>query len=289
MDKCANPECEYMANPDPAISIGFCCEKCEGRFNGEEWALSGKKKHTAYCTSKTMEAQSWEPEPAWGGGGKGTYGGYGKAQTHSMKCAHPECNFMTNSDPSISQDYCCEKCEGLDKGEEWAVGSGGKRHYKSCEKREFVGGMGGGYGKGAQLGSWATQAFAAAAGWGGGQFQQKGQFVQKGGPYAPSPSKGFVAKGKGKDSSKGNMHQYTAACKVWVGDIPEGTTIDAVKEHFGMTGYVVKDAFVRGTTGAVAFENEQDAEDAITVFNGSDLDGSCIKVDVWSQGAKKEE
>merc|ERR1712083_146473 len=30
----------------------------------------------------------------------------------------------------------CPKCEGMDNGEEWA--EGGKRHYKSCEKRVYV-------------------------------------------------------------------------------------------------------------------------------------------------------
>merc|ERR1719189_2941857 len=74
---CQVPECEYPANPDRSVcSEGFCCDKCEGRFNGEEWAMGGKKKHTAYCTSKTEAGGGGEDPsgmmgygPAFGGGG----------------------------------------------------------------------------------------------------------------------------------------------------------------------------------------------------------------------------
>merc|ERR1712061_428188 len=70
--------------------------------------------------------------------------GWGGGQAWGAKCAHPDCNYMRHSDPSISKLYCCEKCEGLHKGEEWA--EGGKRHYKSCEKIEVSSGGGGGWG-----------------------------------------------------------------------------------------------------------------------------------------------
>lgn len=121
--KCKNPDCEYQANSDPAISAGFCCEKCEGRWNGEEWAMIGKKKHTAYCSSKQFVPNFCVPA-------------YGPVLNRA-KCAHPDCNYMRNSDPTISRLYCCEKCDGLHKGEKWA--KSGKRHYKNCEKIEFIG------------------------------------------------------------------------------------------------------------------------------------------------------
>jgi len=62
--KCPHPECEYPANPDPRVSAaGFCCEKCEARFNGEEWGFelgtSKKQKknprHTGACTCHTYD------------------------------------------------------------------------------------------------------------------------------------------------------------------------------------------------------------------------------------------
>lgn len=131
MPPCLNPECEYPANPDVQISDGFCCEKCEGRFKGEDWAMNLKKEkmHTACCTSKDSSI-FLDPKVLLGINLNSAFGGYGPVK--GGKCKHPGCNFMQNSDPWISNGYCCEKCEGLHKGEAWA--EGGKRHYKSCEQ-----------------------------------------------------------------------------------------------------------------------------------------------------------
>eukprot|EP00928_Gymnodinium_smaydae_P078993 TRINITY_DN63025_c0_g1_i1.p1 TRINITY_DN63025_c0_g1~~TRINITY_DN63025_c0_g1_i1.p1 ORF type:complete len:236 (-),score=25.29 TRINITY_DN63025_c0_g1_i1:170-877(-) len=59
--RCANPECEHPKNTDPEYSQtcpGFCCEKCMGRFNGEEWAFQGKKKHNAFCSGAQPKNKS---------------------------------------------------------------------------------------------------------------------------------------------------------------------------------------------------------------------------------------
>lgn len=162
---CRNPDCQYPANPDPQVSVDFCCEKCEGRFNGEAWATQGKKKHTAYCSSNSDGAEvgysaqdsgygapsgasysapgagyggpSWLYNPMSSGGP--AYGSHSRGGSHKTleKCANPRCTYLENSDPSISFRYCCEKCEGADKGEAWA--EGGKKHYKTCEKIEADG------------------------------------------------------------------------------------------------------------------------------------------------------
>lgn len=120
---CGNPDCEFVAHSDPSISVDFCCDKCEARFKGEEWAWSAKKKHTAYCASKSV-----------GNVVASQLGGYGPTMP-GKKCEHPDCNYMRNPDPSVSRLYCCEKCEGLHKGAAWAAG--GKRHFKSCAKIEM--------------------------------------------------------------------------------------------------------------------------------------------------------
>lgn len=258
MQKCMDPNCDFMAHPDPEISIGFCCEKCEGRFNGEAWGMAGKR-HTAVCTSKFKNAgadmtwgcgggcapgwdagafnmspealsaaeaaegaegsevavEAYDPDtegqldrwvelkkakefeaadalreelratgiepsqarPAPGQGAKGAKGGGGWARGGMapawMKggwgpepCANPDCVYTKNSDPSISKWYCCEKCEGVATGADWA--QGGKKHYKNCEKIEhssygpIYGGMGGmdgwggkgGWGMGKGAGKW---------------------------------------------------------------------------------------------------------------------------------------
>ena len=52
------------------------------------------------------------------------------------KCEHPDCAFLVHSNPFIgSGRYCCEKCEGLHQGAEWAQ-TKGNRHYKNCERLE---------------------------------------------------------------------------------------------------------------------------------------------------------
>eukprot|EP00401_Gymnodinium_catenatum_P000208 CAMPEP_0117460332 /NCGR_PEP_ID=MMETSP0784-20121206/1948_1 /TAXON_ID=39447 /ORGANISM="" /LENGTH=285 /DNA_ID=CAMNT_0005253991 /DNA_START=80 /DNA_END=937 /DNA_ORIENTATION=+ len=59
-----------------------------------------------------------------------------EAQPSSLLCAHPECEFLVHSNPSIIDDlaesFCCLKCQGRYYGEDWALL--GKRHYKHCEQ-----------------------------------------------------------------------------------------------------------------------------------------------------------
>jgi len=135
MALCKDPNCQYPACNDPQVSVDFCCEKCEGRFNGEDWANGGKKKHTACCTSTNPQAvakafaRGFESQPSF------IPAGFISQPEEKRRCGHPECEYTVNSDPSISADYCCQKCEGMDKGEPWAVG--GKRHYKDCQKCVF--------------------------------------------------------------------------------------------------------------------------------------------------------
>lgn len=70
------------------------------------------------------------------GGGKG-----GKAMMMAMKggwspmmpCGNPDCEYLAHTNPELCAGFCCLKCEGQMKGEEWAMG--GKKHYKHCEKR----------------------------------------------------------------------------------------------------------------------------------------------------------
>merc|ERR1719414_973634 len=79
---CGSPDCEWPVNPDPAVSVGFCCEKCEGRFKGEEWAMGGRKKHTANCTSRKNESSNIPSDLGELGMSAGAYGPAAKA----MKC-----------------------------------------------------------------------------------------------------------------------------------------------------------------------------------------------------------
>jgi len=301
MQPCGDPECEYPANPDPSISDGFCCEKCEGRFNGEEWANSGKKKHTAYCTSKDDSLMEMG-----GGGAASAGGGFGSVDG---KCANPECEYMKHSDPFYSQLYCCEKCEGSHTGADWA--EGGKKHYKHCEKieaSESGGGYGGGSGFGGGFGcggggGYGCGAYGKAAG-------GKGKWMQ--GPYGGYGGKAMCAGGFGKGCGKAipswqgaispiakvsglkkgggkvkatgpSLKDFEADQKVWVGNLPESATINEIKEHFGLIGGTVKfAAIMKGGTGGVAFETAEQAAEAIIVLNNSGFGDQAIQVDVWS-------
>jgi len=298
---CKNPDCEYTANGDPEVSVEFCCEKCEGRFNGEEWAMSGKKKHTAYCTSKVDDGSwgggggsgcgggccgggwgsSYGPAASWGGGG-----GWGGGQ----KCANPECEYMKNSDPSVSRQYCCEKCEGRHKGEDWA--EGGKNHYKSCERNEGGGGGGGGpyggspwdkgSGKGGMLqmlmgmmsgkgkgkgDAWGGDDWGSKGGWGskGDDWGSKGGWGSKGDDWGSKGDKGWGKKGKGggkgsKGSSGPSLRDHDADKKVWVGGLPDDCDEEMLKAHFESAGTVVFAAMMKGKgTGGVAYESPEEA------------------------------
>jgi len=162
--KCAHPECQHPKNSDRSISLHYCCEKCEARANGDEWGMAGKR-HTAYCSSKVGGG-----DPGYDPGNDVGYGvpigNYGPTGGSQQKCAHPECEYCVNSDSSIVLNYCCEKCEGLHQGADWA--EGGKRHYKSCEKIECTGGGGGGgggFGKGKGDGFGFKGAAPKGGGW----------------------------------------------------------------------------------------------------------------------------
>eukprot|EP00930_Biecheleria_cincta_P042098 TRINITY_DN28953_c0_g1_i1.p1 TRINITY_DN28953_c0_g1~~TRINITY_DN28953_c0_g1_i1.p1 ORF type:complete len:272 (+),score=48.99 TRINITY_DN28953_c0_g1_i1:30-818(+) len=165
--KCAHPECEHPQHPSLETYNGYCCDKCEARANGEEWAMNIKKMHSKTCTSKynvgfMMGLQCAHPEckymvtsePSYSKDyccGKceelmqelGTEQPTGWKRHHkycekipAAKCAHPDCIYRVNSNASVSEAYCCSMCEGLCNGEAWALSST-KRHYKNCEQSEI--------------------------------------------------------------------------------------------------------------------------------------------------------
>eukprot|EP00404_Azadinium_spinosum_P023013 CAMPEP_0180614616 /NCGR_PEP_ID=MMETSP1037_2-20121125/31507_1 /TAXON_ID=632150 /ORGANISM="Azadinium spinosum, Strain 3D9" /LENGTH=162 /DNA_ID=CAMNT_0022634331 /DNA_START=33 /DNA_END=521 /DNA_ORIENTATION=+ len=161
---------------------------------------------------------------------------------------------MVNSDPSISRNYCCEKCEGLHKCEAWA--EGGKRHYKSCEKVE-VGSVSGSKGYGKSPAVWAPISF---------------------GPYGKG-------KGKSKDKKGSIKEQFGVSQKIWLGNLPGGLTNDDLKAHFeDLVGLEPKMVSIRGVTGVAAFGSDEEASLAIEALNGSELGGQAIEVDAWTTG-----
>lgn len=155
---CADPDCPHP--PGQAGSELFCCEKCEGRFKGEEWAMGGNRAHTKQCPSRSQESTtpSWEKSS-----GRGSYVPIHQlvsanplpmapmfAPARSSQpchpyiagggrriCRDPNCQIPASTDPA-SEGFCCEKCMGRFKGEEWAftVGAGTRAHTKMCASRD---------------------------------------------------------------------------------------------------------------------------------------------------------
>merc|ERR1712039_420801 len=126
---------------------------------------------------------------------------------------------------------------------------------------------------------------------GGGQEQMvmvpismlKGGQLAKGGGFG----KGF---GKGKKGKGKSLKSFDADCKVWIGDLAEGTTWKELQEHMNQgaekTKWVeVLDGKGKGT-GAVAYASAEAATTAIATLSGSTLKGSVIVCDVWEKKPK---
>jgi len=88
-------------------------------------------------------------------------------------------------------------------------------------------------------------------------------------------------KGKGKFTCKPDR-------KVWIGGLSKEVTRGKLVHHFKET---VKPAIVEimgKGSACISFKTAEDAETAISVLNGSELEGKSIEVDVWTKKEKKE-
>eukprot|EP00746_Dinoflagellata_sp_MGD_P165826 gnl/MRDRNA2_/MRDRNA2_95327_c0_seq1.p1 gnl/MRDRNA2_/MRDRNA2_95327_c0~~gnl/MRDRNA2_/MRDRNA2_95327_c0_seq1.p1 ORF type:complete len:121 (-),score=33.58 gnl/MRDRNA2_/MRDRNA2_95327_c0_seq1:113-475(-) len=98
----------------------------------------------------------------------------------------------------------------------------------------------------------------------------------------------LMGKGKGKGKKSG-MATFATETKVWVGNIPEGTTYQELQEHFKSAGTAKFASVFTGKgkgTGGVAFAEAAEAEKAIKTLNGSTFKGVKIEVDVWTKVEK---
>merc|ERR1712039_53403 len=70
---------------------------------------------------------------------------------------------------------------------------------------------------------------------------------------------------------------------VWVGNIPEGVSIEELQENFKQAGNIVRANLTRGRTGIIEFSTNAEAMQAISMFNGSVVNGSALHVDEWTK------
>merc|ERR1712232_1298363 len=71
-------------------------------------------------------------------------------------------------------------------------------------------------------------------------------------------------------------------CKVWVGGVPMGVSADELKDNFGAAGTVVDAKMMKKGTAMVQFSSRNEAQMAIEMYNGVQINGSTLQVDVWT-------
>merc|ERR1711920_779508 len=87
--------------------------------------------------------------------------------------------------------------------------------------------------------------------------------------------------GNGNGSkSWGNQDRSTT---IWIGNIPEGITQEELAENFKQAGTIKKTNLTKGRTGIIEYTSADEAQKAITMFNGSEVNGSALHVDAWTK------
>merc|ERR1712216_398160 len=97
--------------------------------------------------------------------------------------------------------------------------------------------------------------------------------------------------GKGKKGKRpdSGLRDIDDSLKVWVGGLPADLSEEDMKTAFEAVGTVTKVVKNPSGTGAVVFSTADEAQMAIATFNGGDLNGSTLEVDVWTKKEPKGE
>eukprot|EP00928_Gymnodinium_smaydae_P062248 TRINITY_DN46156_c0_g1_i1.p1 TRINITY_DN46156_c0_g1~~TRINITY_DN46156_c0_g1_i1.p1 ORF type:complete len:322 (-),score=104.43 TRINITY_DN46156_c0_g1_i1:164-1129(-) len=151
---------------------------------------------------------------------------------------------------------------------------------------------------GAVAGSWvfvpagAPTAFAPKNAW-------KGAAVSK---FAGKASGKVISKFSGKGGGKNGaaaaqldnkkwldkVQKVDPSCKVWIGGLNQSTTWKKLEALFKDVVKPATTVIMKKGTAVMSFKTAEDADTAISTFNGSELDGKSIQVDVWTQKEKTE-
>jgi len=106
---------------------------------------------------------------------------------------------------------------------------------------------------------------------------------------------GFGGWGGGKGGGKGwgaggggfKVRDENAPSTVWLGNLPEGISQEEVKTNFEAAGTVKKIQLIKqGKEGFAWFSTPEEAQTAIAMFNGAQINGQAIVVDPWTRKAK---
>lgn len=93
---------------------------------------------------------------------------------------------------------------------------------------------------------------------------------------------------KAKSKYEEKLKKIDNSLKVWVGGLADGTTWKQVENHFKEVAKPAVTDMIGKKNAVVAYKTAEDAETAISALNGSELNGSTIEVDVWTQKPKTD-
>merc|ERR1712107_209254 len=92
--------------------------------------------------------------------------------------------------------------------------------------------------------------------------------------------------------NKGNWKQGQKGFKVldrnvdstfWIGGLPQGIAYKDTGTNFAAAGTVKKVQVLNKGQAIAWFSSPQEAQAAISMFNGMEIDGSAIQVDAWNR------
>jgi len=79
-----------------------------------------------------------------------------------------------------------------------------------------------------------------------------------------------------------DLNSIDASQKIWVGNLPAEATSEDLEAHFQQLGEPICCQVLPKGTGCVAYATADEAEAAITAYNGSEIGGALIKTDAWT-------
>ncbi|CAE8585032.1 unnamed protein product [Polarella glacialis] len=154
------------------------------------------------------------------------------------------------------------------------------------------GGWGGG-GKGSGGGGYGGKGFDG--GYGGGGYGGGGYGGFDGGKgmgypmMGMPPTWGFKGMDKGKGKGKGKQLKVDDALKVWIGNIPIGTSWKDLQTHIDTAGKSKWVELFQGKgkgTAAIVYATAEEAANAIKLLNGAEISGQSIVADTWARAPK---
>ncbi|CAE8630775.1 unnamed protein product [Polarella glacialis] len=173
-------------------------------------------------------------------------------------------------------------------GDSKGSGSWGGKGFGGFGGKGFGGYGGGGYGGGGYGGG--GKGFGGYGGGYGGWDGGKGMMY----PFmGMQPMYGFKGMGKGmgkgKGKGKGKQLKVDEALKVWIGNIAPATKWKDLQTHVDTAGKSKWVEIFEGKgkgTAAIVYATAEEASSAISILNGTELNGNSIVADSWARAPK---